>query len=374
MGNDPGEFLSPRGIAVGLEDEVFVVDSERHDVQVFAPDGTYLRSFETFSFPRSVAIAADGTLFITGWDEQVRHLSAQGDSLGAWIVENAVLGMTVDVAPDGSVYVADIANDRVQKFTSDGTFLLEWGSHCQVSAGTGGGCIGQGEGQFNAPEGIAVSSQGDVYVSDTDNFRIQRFDANGTFLDMWGWGPSDGNGEFNDPEGLVVDDAEDVYVADLFNDRVQMFDAEGAFLGKWGTEGTNPGEFRRPRDIAIDSNGNVYVLDGLNRRVQKFGGAVTGTGPGTDLALTWTPLRSPSPAPVRLLLAGPPGLVSRVTLFDVAGRLVSRMGTHQLTGAPVEVHWDGRDATGRPASAGVYFLQAQAGTTVAHHRIVLLNE
>jgi hypothetical protein len=45
-----------------------------------------------------------------------------------------------------------------------------------------------------------------------------------------------------------------------------------------------------------------------------------------------------------------------------------------LTGAPVEVHWDGRDATGRPASAGVYFLQAQAGTTVAHHRIVLLNE
>jgi DNA-binding beta-propeller fold protein YncE len=381
MGSDPGEFLNPQGIAVGLGNEIFVVDSQRHDVQVFAADGTYLRSLGSFgtlpgqfSYPNSVAIANDGTVYVTALDQRVQHLTAQGDFLAEWAVAGALFGLPVDVGPDGSVYVADTANDRVLKFTGDGTFLLEWGSHCQLSGGAGGGCIGEGEGQFNAPQGIAISPQGNVYVSDTHNFRIQKFDANGTFLGMWGWGPSDGDGEFKDPDGLTADDAGNVYVADLHNDRVQVFDVDGAFLGKWGTEGTNPGEFRRPRDIAIDSNGNVYVVDGLNRRIQKFSGSVTSADPRPELLLTWTPLRSPSPAPVRLLLAGQPGVLSRVALFDATGRLVSRMGRYVLTGSPLEVLWDGRDAAGRPVSAGVYFMRAQAGSAVAHQRIVLLHD
>ena len=164
-------------------------------------------------------------------------------------------GVAVDSA--GNVYVADLDNDRIQKFTSTGSFLTKWGSN------------GTGDGQFDGPAGVAVDSAGNVYVADGHNDRIQKFSSTGTFIRKWG---SNGTGdrEFQGPGGVAVDSAGNVYVADWGNHRIQKFTSTGSFITKWGSNGTGDGQFKEPAGMAVDSAGNVYVADGGNGRVQKF--------------------------------------------------------------------------------------------------------
>ncbi|MCP4698826.1 MAG: hypothetical protein GY862_18540, partial [Gammaproteobacteria bacterium] len=132
------------------------------------------------------------------------------------------------------------------------------------------GSRGVGNGQFDAPSGLAVDSANNVYVSDTGNHRIQKFDSRGTFRLAWGISGS-GDGEFNSPNYMAIDSEDNVYVADNGNSRIQKFDNTGAFLLKWGGPGTESGAFSaRMGGIAVDSADHVYVSDYHNDRVQKF--------------------------------------------------------------------------------------------------------
>jgi glucose/arabinose dehydrogenase/sugar lactone lactonase YvrE len=166
-------------------------------------------------------------------------------------------GITVD-ASSGNVFVADTANNRIQLFTSNGTFLTQWGEY------------GDEDGAFRSPEGIAVDQEGNVYVADTENNRIQLFTSNGTFLTQWGeYGDEDG--AFRSPEGIAVDQEGNVYVADTANNRIQLF-YNGTFLTQWGGYGRSDVELqmRFPEGIAVDQEGNVYVADTENNRIQLF--------------------------------------------------------------------------------------------------------
>ena len=80
------------------------------------------------------------------------------------------------------------------------------------------------------------------------------------FLRKWGI-RGGGDGEFRWPLCLVIDGDGNVYVSECSNDRIQVFDSQGRFLRKWGSEGSGDGEFSRPQGLAIDSDGNVYVSD-----------------------------------------------------------------------------------------------------------------
>ena len=91
-----------------------------------------------------------------------------------------------------------------------------------------------------------------------------------SFLRAWGEYGS-GNGRFDAPDGLAIDASGNVYVADTHNDRIQKFDPNGAFITKWGTSGYGPGQFSWPAMIAIDGSGDVNVSDWENNRIQKFG-------------------------------------------------------------------------------------------------------
>jgi DNA-binding beta-propeller fold protein YncE len=102
------------------------------------------------------------------------------------------------------------------------------------------------------------------------NNRIQKFTKDGKFLLKWGT-KGDGDGQFNLPWGIGLDAAGNVYVADWRNDRLQKFDAEGKFLAACGTSGERDGEFHRPSSIAVDPAGNIYVADWGNNRVQVLG-------------------------------------------------------------------------------------------------------
>ena len=157
----------------------------------------------------------------------------------------------------GNIYVADANNHRVQKFDASGDYQTQWGSH------------GTGPGQFQYSNGIAVNSSGIVYVADLWNHRVQMFTTNGVYIGHFG-SYGTGNGQFANPNNLALDGAGNVYVVDGNNHRVQKFTSAGAYVTKWGGLGTSNGRFQYPRGIAVDAAGFVYVVDMVNYRVQKF--------------------------------------------------------------------------------------------------------
>jgi tripartite motif-containing protein 71 len=134
-------------------------------------------------------------------------------------------------------------------------FVTKWGSYYSV--------------QFCIPQGTAVDSSGNLYVADTDNNLIKKFDSNGKCLAQWG-SFGNGNGEFYEPHGIAVDSSGNVYVADTDNYRIQKFDSNGTYIMQWGAKDGSNGKFYLPHGIAVDSSGKVYVADYYNNRIQKF--------------------------------------------------------------------------------------------------------
>ena len=164
---------------------------------------------------------------------------------------------SIAIDNDGNVYVADSSNNRIQKFGLSGAFLAKWGSS------------GNAEGQFNKPYGVAVDADGNVYVADTNNHRVQKFTSSGEFLTKWG-SPGEGDGQFRYPRYIAVAADGSVYVTDERNYRVQKFTSSGVFLAAWGSKGSGDGQFRDIHAVAVDGDGNVYVTDSANDTVRKF--------------------------------------------------------------------------------------------------------
>jgi predicted membrane-bound mannosyltransferase/streptogramin lyase len=169
----------------------------------------------------------------------------------------------------GNVYVADSDNGRIQKFDANGKFLLAWGTRSPENA------IGPRE-TFNQPWGIAVDKSGGVYVADTWNHRIQKFDSNGKFLTMWGENgdtrgiAQDQPTKFYGPRAIAADSSGNLLVTDTGNKRVLKFSPDGAPLGQYGGLGVDNGQFQEPVGIAVDAQGNIFVADTWNQRIQKF--------------------------------------------------------------------------------------------------------
>ncbi len=162
----------------------------------------------------------------------------------------------IAVDEQGNSYVSDLGNKRIQKFSSDGQYITHWGQS------------GTLPGEFHYPSGIAVGSNF-VYVADHDLHKIQKFYLNGTFADQWG---SRGihDGEFKYPNGIAVDSENFVYVVDTGNQRIQKFTPDGEFVLSFGTSGMGPGQFLTAIAIDIDDEGYVYVTDKGNRKIEKF--------------------------------------------------------------------------------------------------------
>jgi predicted membrane-bound mannosyltransferase/DNA-binding beta-propeller fold protein YncE len=183
-------------------------------------------------------------------------------------------------AKDGTMYVADSRHHRVVHVDLDGNILKEWGTYAD-GAGTP-----IGNGTFNEPWGIALAPDGSVYVTDTWNHRVEKFTADGKFVTAWGvFGQGETPESFYGPRGLAVDSQGRVYVTDTGNKRVAVFDADGNFLADFGSAGFEPGQFDEPVGIAIDRDGTVYVADTWNKRIQTF------IPVETDGGLTFTPVK-----------------------------------------------------------------------------------
>ncbi|MHC1740712.1 MAG: glycosyltransferase family 39 protein [Anaerolineaceae bacterium] len=177
----------------------------------------------------------------------------------------------IALAADGSMYVTDSNNNRIEHFSSTGQYLNSWGMLGSVDLGSAPG------GTFKEPWGIAIGPDGSVYVADTWNYRIQKFTAEGNYVTMWG---TAGQGEtptsFWGPRGIAVDTNGNVYVTDTGNKRVVVFDGNGSYITEFGSYGMDPGQFDEPVGIAVDQNGAVYVADTWNKRIQVFTPDATG--------------------------------------------------------------------------------------------------
>ena len=156
----------------------------------------------------------------------------------------------------GNVYVTDLGNKRIQKFSSDGTFLKAWGSS------------GTDSGQFHSPSGIAVYDD-EVFVVDTQLNRVQKFDLSGKFISTWG-SEGKGQGQFLLPNDIAVGTNGTVYVVDTGNKRIQKFNSSGDYISEFGQSGVEDGKFVTPTGIAVDNKENIYVSDPGKNKIFKF--------------------------------------------------------------------------------------------------------
>jgi uncharacterized protein (TIGR03663 family) len=186
---------------------------------------------------------------------------------------NAPRGLAI--ARDGSIYIADSLNNRIEHLDSTGTPLKSFGT-------TSPGCpyatvppSNVPAGTFCEPWGVALSPDGQwIYVADTWNHRIQKFTAAGQPVKTWGTPIYDPitSGPYGlwGPRGIAVDSLGHVLVADTGNKRIVIYDSDGNFISQFGGEGAAAGQFDEPVGLALDRSGNLYVADTWNQRIQVF--------------------------------------------------------------------------------------------------------
>ena len=235
VGTAPGQFNHPRGVAVGPEGNIYVVDSDNHRVQVFDAGGAFLREWGS-----QCNLAVEQSC--TDLDGVGPMSYGDGQFQEPW---------GIAVGDDGRVYVADTWNHRVQVFDSDGTFLNKWGAYGQTS----------GDSEFlYGPRDLALDAQGRVFVTDTGNKRIMVYDQDGYYLHQWG---SEGilPGSFSEPVGIDVDSEGNIYVADTWNQRIQVFDRDFAFLHEWPVDAWYGQSVVNKPYLAVDAESRVYITD-----------------------------------------------------------------------------------------------------------------
>ncbi|GIK37502.1 MAG: hypothetical protein BroJett011_13350 [Chloroflexota bacterium] len=220
--------------------------------------------------PRGLAVGPGGSIYVADTaNSRIVRFDSAGNLLAMWgsrTPEGQIppapgtfvepWGLAVD--SQGNLFVADTWNHRVQKFDRDGKFLLEWGT---------AGQIGGGSDKFWGPRAITVSSTGRVYLTDTGNKRVVAFDLNGRFLFEFG---AEGEGRLDEPVGIALNSAGEVYVADTWNRRVAVFSAEGQFLRSWPVQAWAGASLDNKPYLAVDTQGRVYVTDPEGYRVLVF--------------------------------------------------------------------------------------------------------
>jgi DNA-binding beta-propeller fold protein YncE len=282
--------------------------------------------------PYGCATDAEGRIYATDvgrvfvFDEKNRKLSFIGDEASTG---KLAVPLGIAVSHDGKVYVADSARKRVFVYDSKWDFLTAFGKKGDLESPTGialdekrgrlyvantrkhnvmvyaladgkllktiGGRGGD-PGKFNYPTNIVLDNEGNIYVTDTGNFRIQVFDPDGKHLRTIG-SIGDKPGNFARPKGIALDSEGNLYVVDTEFNNIQVFNKKGDLLIYVGEGGFTPGRFNSPSGICIDDKDRIIVADGMNGRLQVLqylGEKWKKTHPGE---VTWTPPKTEATKP-----------------------------------------------------------------------------
>jgi predicted membrane-bound mannosyltransferase/sugar lactone lactonase YvrE len=239
----------------------------------------------------------------------------------------------LEAAPDGTLYVLDTGSHRVLHLSTEGDILNSWGEFGTTESGGGAG------GTFNEPWGIAIGPDGNIFIADTWNHRIQKFTPDGAFLTSWGrFGQRETPDAFWGPRDVAVDDHGHVYVSDTGNKRIVVFDSDGQFLTEFGDIGLGDGDFDEPSGLALDVEGNLYVADTWNQRIQVF--SPDANGIAQDFLIKWDleGWYGQSLDNKPYLTIGSDGNVyvsdpelSRILVFSPIGEVISTWGTNGVS-------------------------------------------
>ena len=249
------------GVATNRKGEIFLFHRGKRPIICLDRNGKFLRSWGDDEIQSAHGLRVDrrGNVWVTDiGNHQVLKFSPAGKLLlalgkagkpGDGIDE---FNKPTDVAfgPDDELYVADgYGNSRIIMFTPNGGFLTKWGEP------------GQGPSQFNVPHTIVLDKRGRVVVGDRENDRIQIFDRNGKLLEIWpGFAPF----------GLAYDKDGNLFVADGRAHKLLRLDKAGKVVQSWGGEGAKPGQFQLPHMLSTDAQGNIYTVEIIGKRLQKL--------------------------------------------------------------------------------------------------------
>lgn len=254
-------------VAVDSQDNVWIFHRGKRPVIKINKDGQVIGAWEDVpvSSAHGIKAAPDGSIWLidvaghsilkftsTGKLQMVlaqagRAAAADNDAQYAF---NRPTGIAF--TPTGDFLISDgYVNSRVVQYTKDGKYVRHWGKK------------GTGDGEFDLVHDVALDKQGRIYVADRSNSRVQVFDAQGKFITKWT--------DVGQPWGLAYAEKENaLYMADGLNNRVIKLNTEGQVLGQLGGFGKAPGQFDFAHHLAVDSDGSIYVAEIKNWRVQKF--------------------------------------------------------------------------------------------------------
>ena len=257
----------PNGVHVDGQGRILVADTRAQIVHVFDPGR---RRYQTLSAPSSdpflapIAVATDasGRIYVTDsvrsrifvFSPTGKFLQTIGGIDKAESIFQRATGIVIDRTRE-RIYVVDTLKMCVVVLSLDGQLLLRFGKR------------GSGPGEFNYPTHIALAADGSIWVADSLNFRVQHFDSDGNFISMLGRGRG---GELLAAKGVAVDAQSRIYVVEGRTDCVQVYDASGQILSTFGHTGRGQGEFFLPLGIATTLNNEVVVADSSNSRLEIF--------------------------------------------------------------------------------------------------------
>lgn len=266
----PFQLIGPYGIAIDSKGQVYVADQRVGAVFIFNTETRDTQMIRNgmeahFGWINGLAIDDSDRLFVSDGKMKRVMIFSPKHEVENQITEGLVdpVGLAIDTE-NRFLYVVDTQQDQVIVYDADTLKLLR-------RIGTGGkNHFLTTPGDFAAPQGVAVDKDGNVYVTDTLNDRVEIFDADGNFISTFGKN-GDGPGYFARPKGIAVDCDGHIWVADQMQDRLQVFNREGQLLTYIGYgHGNLPGQFKALVGVAIDKQNRVFTTEQYPGRMQMF--------------------------------------------------------------------------------------------------------
>lgn len=264
------QLVTPNGIAVDSKNLVYIADSKVRAifiVNVDTGDYSMIKNGSDARFKWLTGLAIDDSDRLFAADSGMRHVVVfdKNHKIEGAISEDLVApgGLAID-NENRLLYVADAEQDLVLVYDCDPPFKL-----IRKLGKPGTKHTSTLPGEFAKPVGVAVDQDGNVFISDTWNTRIEVFDADGTFIRTFGEA-GDGPGYFARPKGISIDGDGHIWVADAVQDRVQVFTPEGRLLIYMGGHGLLPGEFQSLANVVVDKKNRVLTTELYAGRLQVF--------------------------------------------------------------------------------------------------------
>jgi tripartite motif-containing protein 71 len=274
FGTGPGQFKYPTMITIDNSDNIYVVDQHNHRIQKFDSDGNFILMWGKyginqgeFNYPYGIAVDSEGDVYVSDMNNnRIQKFSPKGEFIamaGSYGTGEGEFKYPYGIAIDERdiLYIIDAFNYRIQLFNTELKFMSAWGSEEQIGF------------RLYMPHEIAIASDGNPILSDRQNHRMSVFSKHGELIKRFGEfgeGTEARGGQFSEPHGVAVNKNGEIFVCDRYNFRIQMFNKNCDYLSGWITSGVLDDSKHYPIGVVAGTDGMVYITDHYAHCVQKY--------------------------------------------------------------------------------------------------------